>query len=416
MRVLIIDDSPRASQIMRRFLAKKLPEVEVTEYDPDQRGRPDRSFDWSLYDLLLLDQDLGAAGSGIDWLQELAGTRGFPSTIVLTDRPDPVVATGAVHAGAQGVVSKRELTPDSLAKMAREAVARQAGSRRAAQTEGVNDQAVFDTHFGRGDAGEPGGYRFTRLIGQGAMSRVYLAERAESGQTVVLKILDGQLAKHQETLKRFVREAAIVSELDSPYVVKIYEQGFTNRYGYIAMEFFGRGDLKARVERGIAPDDARLYALNIAYGLDAIHGIGIVHRDLKPANIMFRGDESLALADFGISKRLDNTTELTAAGSIIGSPHYLSPEQGQALAVDHRTDLYSAGVVLYELLTGRRPFTGDSVSAVIYQHIHAPVPRLPGELEHFQPIVDRLMSKSPAERYDSALELAIDLRALEICA
>jgi DNA-binding NarL/FixJ family response regulator len=418
MRVIIIDDSRRASQIIRRFLARNLPDVEVTEYDPDQRGRPEASFEWSLYDLLLLGQDLGPAGNGIDWLRELAGTRGFPTTILLTDRPDENVTTEAFRAGVHAVVSKRELTPGSLAKMAREALVRQSECRSVSHRElhGVSDEEIVRAQFAGYERTSASGYRFVRLIGQGAMSRVYLAERAENGQTVVLKILDGQLAKHDETLQRFVREAAIVSEIDSPYVVKIYEQGFTNRDGYIAMEFFARGDLKARVEHGISIEDARLYALHIAYGLDAIHGVGIIHRDLKPANIMFRADGSLALADFGISKRVENTTELTVAGSVIGSPHYLSPEQGQAFAVDHRTDLYSAGVVLYEMLTGGRPFVGDSVSAIIYQHIHTDVPRLPEELEQFQPVIDRLMAKSREERYQSALELAIELRALTVCA
>ena len=131
------------------------------------------------------------------------------------------------------------------------------------------------------------------------------------------------------------------------------------------MEFFSRGDLKQRMERELSPEIAINYMTHIAYGLAAIHKIGIIHRDLKPANIMFRGDDSLALADFGISKRIDANEDLTTMGQILGTPHYMSPEQGEGRLVDIRSDIYSAGVLLFELLTGEKPFKGSTPASLI---------------------------------------------------
>ena len=151
----------------------------------------------------------------------------------------------------------------------------------------------------------------------------------------------------------------------------------------------------------------------IAHGLEAIHGVGIVHRDLKPANIMFRGDDTMALADFGISKKILGGTDLTTIGQVLGTPHYMSPEQGEGKAVDYRSDLYSAGIILYELLTGQKPFTAGSPAAVIYQHVHGEIPRLPLPLSRYQQIVDKALAKDPGSRYQTARGMIVDFEAAE---
>jgi serine/threonine protein kinase len=139
----------------------------------------------------------------------------------------------------------------------------------------------------------------------------------------------------------------------------------------------------------------------------------VIHRDLKPANVMFRGDDSLALADFGISKKLDSGSNLTTLGQIMGTPHYMSPEQGEGIADDIRTDLYSAGVMLYELLTKEKPFSAPSPAALIYKHIHEDIPRLPEQLSQFQGIIDKLLAKKVDDRYSSASELIAALTPFE---
>lgn len=171
------------------------------------------------------------------------------------------------------------------------------------------------------------------------------------------------------------------------------------------MEFFTRGDLKQRIEHGITAPDATNYLLHIAAGLQAIHDAGVIHRDIKPGNIMFRADDSLVLADFGISRRLDDTNPLTRQGTVLGTPNYLSPEQASGQPVDHRADLYCAGAIYFEMLTGEKPFKAATPAALLYQHVHAPVPRLPAALARFQTVIDGLLAKKPDARYSSAAAL-----------
>jgi serine/threonine-protein kinase PpkA len=242
------------------------------------------------------------------------------------------------------------------------------------------------------------------------MSKVYLSERKQDKRSIVLKILELEKVQDINFIRRFTREAELVAHLNNPHIVKIYEYGFSNEFGFIAMEFFTRGDLQQRMEVGITLEQARDYIYHITLGLKAIHEIGVVHRDLKPANIMFRSDDSMAIGDFGISKQLDGNTDLTAADSVIGTPHYMSPEQGEGNPVDTRSDIYSTGIILYELLTGERPYKGSSAASLIYKHVYADIPTLPDELAQFQTIIDSLLAKSPDDRYQDVNEL---LKALE---
>src|SRR5262249_12750148 len=148
------------------------------------------------------------------------------------------------------------------------------------------------------------GYKVLRRIGSGGMSTVYLAERLQDNQELVMKILDSKLCEDNEFLMRFIQEYGLIAKIESPHIVKIYDQGFTDRHVYIAMEYFAKGDLRARIRAGVTPQDAVRLLFEIAGALEAIHAHGIVHRDLKPENIMFRADDSLAIVDFGIAKMI----------------------------------------------------------------------------------------------------------------
>jgi serine/threonine protein kinase len=170
------------------------------------------------------------------------------------------------------------------------------------------------------------------------------------------------------------------------------------------MEFLGAGSLAERLSSALEPARALAYARDVGSALTAIHEAGILHRDLKPANIMFRDDGSLALIDFGLAKQMRLHAAITGTGQIFGTPYYMSPEQGHAEPTDERSDLYSLGCILYEMLTGERPFSASSPMGVIYRHAHAPRPRLERSLTHFQPLLDRMLAVDRAERYQSAAE------------
>ena len=145
--------------------------------------------------------------------------------------------------------------------------------------------------------------------------------------------------------------------------------------------------------------------------LAAIHAAGVLHRDLKPGNVMMRADGSVALIDFGLAKQLSLEAEITATGEIFGTPYYMSPEQGHGRDVDARSDVYSLGVIFYEMLTGKKPYLAPTPMAVIYKHSHAPIPRLPEDLTDWQPLLERLLAKEPQDRYQSAAEICAAIGA-----
>ena len=420
MKIIIVDDSKEFMALTRRLLARALPEIEVTEYDPEQQGPPSIDFDWSLYDVLLLDYQLGAHETGLEWLTRYRAAAGFPPTILMTAVGDEYVAAKAIKLGASEFIRKADISTARLGSLVEQVIAERR-SKRSTFDESTKhklgqDAQIFNTLRApvetRPPDGKSIGYRFVRLIGQGGASRVYLAERASDRTTLVLKVIDVASIKEPQVLQRFVREAALIAQVNSPYVVRFLDHGFTENYGYIAMEFFTRGDLKQRIEHGVSVADTVNYILHIAYGLRAIHQLGIVHRDLKPGNIMFRSDDSLALADFGISRRLDETSELTKLGSVLGTPNYLSPEQALGLTVDYRSDLYSAGVMLFEMLTGRKPYRAENAAALVYQHVHAEIPRLPNPINKFQTVIDMLLAKSADDRFANANDLIDALRSI----
>jgi serine/threonine-protein kinase PpkA len=269
----------------------------------------------------------------------------------------------------------------------------------------------------RFESGEPlrlKGYRLTRKIGSGGMTDVFLAERETDQLPVVLKVLDASGKATSEHLSRFIQEYTLLSRIEHPHVIRIYDQGFTDDHAYIAMEYFERGDLRAEIKAGMTQARVLEIIHETAQALDAIHSQGIIHRDLKPENIMRRPDGSVALADFGIAKSMMQQENFgmtqTRHGEVVGTPYYLSPEQAAGHAITPLSDLYSLGIMMFEMLAGERPFRAESLDLLLARHLSAPTPRLPEPHAALQPVVDRLMAKKPAERYPSARALLDDFR------
>ena len=250
------------------------------------------------------------------------------------------------------------------------------------------------------------GYRIEQLIGQGGQAQVYLAERRHDALRVALKVLDRTVKQDDMFLGRFVREYKLIASLENEFVARIYDQGFAGDHPYIAMEYLPSGTLAARIHEGIASRTALRVTAQVARALDAIHAKGIVHRDLKPANILFRQDGRPVIVDFGLAKNLGSTSaQLTVAGQLVATPRYMSPEQCMGRAVDARSDLYSLGVIFYEMLTRRKLFDFDNIVDLVSAHTGAAVPRLPAHLSGYQAVLDRLLEKDPEQRFQSAREL-----------
>ena len=254
-----------------------------------------------------------------------------------------------------------------------------------------------------------GHYRIIALLGRGGMADVYRAEDERLGREVALKAVPPEFARDPERVERFEREVRAAARLTHPNIVTVYEFGQGAGQHFYTMALMPGGDLKARIRahpEGMPPAEARAVAAAMARALDYAHRQGFVHRDVKPENILFGEDGAPQLTDFGIARAMSSGTRMTATGMSIGSPHYMSPEQARGKEVDGRSDLYSLGVVLYEMLTGRVPFDAADTFAVGLSHINDPVPELPRERAAWQPVVDRLLAKSPDDRFGSAGELA----------
>ena len=258
-----------------------------------------------------------------------------------------------------------------------------------------------------------GRYKIIRKLGSGGMANVYLAEDQELGRRVAIKILNERHANDDQFVERFRREAKNAAGLSHPNIVAIYDRGEAEGTYYIAMEYLdGRSLKELIVARGPAPVHVAIdYARKILDALRFSHRNGIVHRDIKPHNVIVDAEGRVKVTDFGIARA--GTSQMTEVGSIIGTAQYLSPEQAKGAPVDQTSDLYSVGIVLYELLTGKVPFTGDSPVEIAMKHISA-IPEPPSSLrpdipEDLDLIVLRALGKTPEERYPSAEEMDKDL-------
>jgi hypothetical protein len=260
------------------------------------------------------------------------------------------------------------------------------------------------------------GHRCIRQVGSGGMCKIYLAESERAGTLVVLKVF-GQVPDVSERFvgfDRFLQEYEIVAGLKHRNIVRIYDLGVADDHAYIAMEHFPAGDLRQRMKAPLDPATALHFLEQMASALDAIHAVGVLHRDLKPANVMLRTDGSLCLIDFGLAKANELDAELTGTREIFGTPYYMSPEQGHAELIDARSDLYSLGVVFYEMLIGRKPYTGASAMEVIYKHKRAELPAIDSQYASYEPILRRLLAKAPEDRYQSARSLLDAIAELKI--
>ncbi len=251
-----------------------------------------------------------------------------------------------------------------------------------------------------------GHYRILRKLGSGGMADVYEAEDQKLGRRVALKILPPELERNPGLIARFEVEVRAAARLSHRNIVTVFEVGHEGGYHFYSMRLLSGGDLRERINQGaLAPAEAIAILREVTEAFVEAHAHGFVHRDMKPENIMFDERGMPVLTDFGIAKVLGSSTGATTAGGVIGTPRYMSPEQARAKPVDARTDLYSLGIVLYEMLTGAPPFQNEEAIAIILQHVSEPMPRLPAALTMLQPLLDKMTAKEPADRPASAQEL-----------
>ena len=453
-RVLVVDDDRRYGEWLRHHLDVLCPEASVSMLNLEEFQRWCTTFSGRDCDLLMLAASFGAspedpAAHGLTLLRRLRDQPATPAVIALADEGNELTAVRALQLGAVDYLPKRLLTPERLSTAVRVALRRveRRVARRLASLANLSRDAEFNgadaaertappsaahtVDHGRPAAGaEAGtlqpsgiaallttnsefipGYALRLKIGESEKAVVYLASSAHRGHNVALKV--SKTLRDEAAGRQFLeREYTAVMAVRSPLVVEIYDYGVHGGFEYLAIEYLPRGDLKARIQRGVSEQEALHYVAQIAAALQVVHEAGLVHRDLKPPNVMLRDNDSVALIDFGLARSMDGSTISTQTGVLLGSPYYMSPEQAQGEGLDARSDFYSLGVICYELLTGQKPYVGATAMEVLQQHVSAPLPTLPADLSRYTPFLTRLVAKSRGERFATAAEIIAATTAL----
>src|SRR5580658_9632726 len=402
MRVLLIEEDPKVRALIRHHMSCEWPDAQIVAHAPQQRGPVPAEFLAQGHDAVLLSCNANE-GHALMWLRELTSRKGFAPVIYLLEGDgDEEYQARATESGAFGVVSKARMDQEGFCRLLEAASLKH---RRELADWRVSAEAQDSRRFG--EARIPG-YRRARLLARGSVSQLYVAESEKAAALVVLKVTPSRRDDSgvDQAFARFLQEYEIAQRVHHPNIVRLYELGVADDHAYLAMEYFPHGDLRRRMRAGVSPSEALGFASQIARALGALHAAGILHRDLKPGNVMLRADDQIALIDFGLAKHEALELEITDTGLIFGTPHYMSPEQGHGQDIDLRSDLYSLGVMLFEMLAGQKPYTATNPMAIIYMHRNAPLPRLPEPLADLQPLLDRMMAKQPADRFVDALETA----------
>jgi eukaryotic-like serine/threonine-protein kinase len=396
IKVMIIDEQAEFRSLLMHHVTTHWPDAIISAYDPAVAGHLPEEFSGAGNDLILLGSRHGEDRDGIEVLRRFLARRNFPPVVYFGTEDDQEAAQ-KLRPDAHFI--RDHINHDSLiVGLSDVLVSRQ----RIAST---NTLFVGDMRTGVHPLIK--GYRFMRRLGSTEHSGVYLAERESTHLQVVLKVLR-QVPGREDSVgafDRFLQEYETIADMDHPNIVRIYDLGVADDHAHIAMEYLGGGDLRQRIDAGIAERQGVQYLRQIASALSAVHAKGVLHRDLKPGNIMLRKDGSIALIDFGLAKKAKLESEITGTGEIFGTPYYMSPEQGHGSNVDERSDIYSLGVIFYEMLTGEKPYRSDTAMGLIYQHANAPMPLLPARFGRYQALLNMMLAKAPADRLTSAAEV-----------
>jgi eukaryotic-like serine/threonine-protein kinase len=426
--MLVVDRDAKYREWLRLHLGILCPDatvgaIDLTEFEPWSALVSGRECD-----VLLLSASFGESpedphAHGLHLLRNLRARNVASAVIALADDGNELTAVRALQLGAADYLPKRLLTPDRLKNAVRVALRRieQRVARRLADLAHTAQSIALDVprqpeSAEAGDvAGVPpaperdippviSGYTIAKKIGESEKAVVYLAASAALGTDVALKVSRTSREANAER-QALEREYKAILAIRDPAVVRIHDYGIENGLEYLAMEYFPRGDLKARMYFGVTEAETLRYVEQIAAALRVVHGASLLHRDLKPPNVMLRETDEIALIDFGLARTLDGSSYTTRTGVLRGSPYYMSPEQALGEELDARSDLYSLGVIYHEMLTGKKPFTGGSAMEVLQQHVNAPPPLLPLSLSRHTPVLARLLAKRREDRFNTADEV-----------
>ena len=406
--IVLMDGAAGFRRIVANYLLSVWPSATVEEIDPFSQTLRGTGIALGTHGDILILGGIGTRHEALSALERLRGREHCPPIVMIVTRDLAAHVDELKAAGAAAVLFKDALSRNELCAAVTCAI-------------GVMD----DVPAADGDACsgsfsflldgervslEINGFRCVAAISANDMAQVFYAERLSDRQRAVVKIL---IASTQHDLKRvdmFCSRYRFLSSLAGRRVVRYLDAGVAGQWPYVALEYLPAGDLRSRMHDPVTSQSCARVLFKLAGALSTIHGGAFVHLDLKPENIFFRENDELVLIDFNIATRFGGVGRNHTSGEVLGTPSYMSPEQGQGMPLDGRSDLYSAGVILYEMLAGQLPYSAKSDAEIIFRHIHDEVPLLPKPVRNFQPIVDGLMAKNREERFATGADLAFALQ------
>src|SRR5271163_1329712 len=402
--LVVVGGDTKRVQWLTHHVTSHWPSAQVTTLRAGESAPLSRLISERTPDAVILQADFAndaLAGTALNTMTQLLRMQPALHCILLAENGNEMSAVRALKGGAKDYLPLTQITRDQLLATVGEACAKR---RIAAQA------AAIMAHSENSSIIAVPGYSIVKEIATSNFSSVLPARSERVRRNAVLNVMRrGESERELGDAERFQREYEIITSITQRAIAEIYDFGSLTGHLYLAMEYFPCGDLRDRLRNPLSVDESLYYLRAIAEALRVIHVFGILHRDLKPANVMLREDNSPVLIDFGLARRSIDEAGNTGIGQVLGSPYYISPEQAQGQRVDVRTDLYSLGVMFYEMLTGQRPYGGRSAVAIMSQHTSSPVPSLPEPTAMQQPLLDRLMAKQQNARYGSADELLADL-------
>jgi DNA-binding NarL/FixJ family response regulator len=468
-RLLVVDQDTRYGEWLRHHLGVLCPESPVSVLQLADFERWSVELSGRDCDVLMLAASFGSSpedpeAEGLELLRQLREKPHFPAVIAVAEDGNELTAVRALQLGAIDYLPKRLLTPERLKTSVRlalrliekrvarrianlalssdadstsvvlpgklavvtdagskvgtpdPAAADDAASEPAAQSPKQSSDSATPLTAAKAPGGEfmPAnfipGYTIHATIGESEKAAVYVATSAILNENVALKV--SKTLRDEAAGRQFLeREYTAIVAIRDPSVVQIYDYGVHAGYEYLVMEYLPRGDLKARMQQPLTAQEALRYVAQIAAALQVVHHAGLLHRDLKPPNVMLRENGDVALIDFGLARALDGSSPSTRTGVLRGSPYYMSPEQALGEVLDARSDFYSLGIMYYEMLTGKKPYTGGSAMEVLQQHVNAPLPMLPKALIQHEPLLLKLMAKSREDRFATAEDILVAMGA-----
>lgn len=411
-RISVIDGAYGSRRLVSMFVRQRWPNAMIEEVDPFSQTMHGAGITFAVRGDLLIVGGIGSHGEAIDALEHTRAIPECPPVILLVNSDMEASARDLAEAGASAVLFRDALSARDLIDAATRLVRREDEALPLDPAHAYLPSPQSRGTFTLTVNGKPHNARIERYRALGKLAgnelnQVFAAERLTGRKRAVIKVMTGMPLGDRKQLGSFIELYGYLASKEQRCIVKVLDGGITDNFPYMVFEDLGSGDLRRRMDAPLAPQDALRILHRLAMALAVVHADKLAHMDLKPENVFFRDDGSVVLIDFTIATHFGSVTGMSIIGEVMGTPGYMSPEHGQGLAVDGHSDLYSIGVMFYEMLVGEKPYNAESAAVLIYKHIHDEIPLLPKRLHEYQPIVDRLMAKRPEDRCQTAEELAV---------